>query len=49
LRDKYKGLKLDLVSDLLISTLYDEGLAIEQKKALYKIATLRRHLLKFFE
>lgn len=49
LRDKYKVLKIDLVSNLLVDALYGEGLAMEQKKALYKIATRRRHLLKFFE
>lgn len=48
LKDKHKVLSIPLIVDLLVSTLYDKGIALEKKQNIYKLGSQNRHLLKFF-
>jgi len=48
LRDKYKRLTIENVSDALIGAIYNQGLSIEKKKSVYEIAASNRHLIRFF-
>lgn len=45
LRDKSDSLSLSAVVDVLISSIYGKGSAIERKQAVYKAGSLNRHLL----
>lgn len=45
LRDKSGSLSVNSVVDVLISSIYGKGPAIERKQAVYKAGSLNRHLL----
>lgn len=49
LKDKYRRLDVNQVVDVMVSSLYNKGLAIEKKQSVYKQGSLNRHLLKFFK
>lgn len=48
LKDKFRTLNINIVSDILINAIYDKGFAIEKKESVHAIADLNRHLVRFF-
>jgi ribosomal protein S7 len=48
LKDNHRIFKVSTIVDLLVSAIYNRGLAIQKKKELYKISMQTRHLIKFF-
>lgn len=38
-----------MLADALISAIYEQGAAFEQKLLIYKVSTENRHLLKFLK
>lgn len=48
IKDKKLPLTSRNIADVLISNIYNKGLALEKKHSTYKISSLNRHLLKFF-
>lgn len=49
LKDSFRSVSPNDVADLLVSSIYDKGLAIKRREDVYKAAYLNRHLLKFFK
>lgn len=49
LRDKYRRLIVNEVSNSLLGALFNKGLSFEQKKSVYKVAEENRHLLRYLK
>jgi len=49
LRDKYRRLNLKDLIDILISAIYDKGLAIKKKKRANVMSSVNRYLIKYFK
>lgn len=47
LRDKYRRLRVEDVSESLIGSLFNKGLSFEKKMEVYKTAEENRHLLRY--
>lgn len=49
LKDKNRKVTLNALSDILLSSIYDSGAAIEKKRSIHKVSTLNRHLIRRFK
>lgn len=49
LRDKLQSISVLKIVDVIVSTLYDSGIAVDKKNTLYVQGGQNRHLLKFFK
>jgi len=49
IRNKNRAIKVKSIADVLISAIYGKGLAMEKKQAIHEIASVNRHLIRFFK
>lgn len=49
LRENYRVYKVSTVVDILISSIYNKGLAIQKRDEVYKISFRNRHFIRYFK
>ena len=49
LRENFRVFKISTIVEILISSIYNKGLALKKKQEIYKISIKNRHLIRYLK